>query len=222
MVSRYRSVAGTGAQKTRRKQVKIVCRRAQLRVRDGGVAPRCRSRRPRTPSGVFARRGRDPSRSTSHAAGSIASDSSTSCGGREHHVLVPGHRFVAHHEERAAGSDGLGRGPQRRVAGIVDRRVEEMRRDQVEGADRDRLREVVAGPRDAVGDPGGGGVLGGAIERRLRDVGGGDLPAALGQPDGVGALAAPEVERGARGRGRRSPRPGPRWVGRSTPATRSP
>ena len=49
----------------------------------------------------------------------------------------------------------------------------------------------------------------------------GDPPAALGQPDGVGALAAADVQRRARRRARRPRRPAAGWGGRSRPVGRA-
>ena len=59
------------------------------------------------------------------------------------------------------------------------------------------LAQVGVRPLDPVGDlgPGVGRVRGGPLQRGGGDVDRGDLPAPLGEPDRVGALAAADVQR---------------------------
>ena len=105
-------------------------------------------------------------------------------------VLVVG--VVGDHQQRPAGRDGRGQGG---VQVVEDRarHVQEEDRDQVVGPARDRLLdEVGTAPVDVealLGGPGGG-----PVERHLRQVDPGDLPAARGQPQRVAALAAAHVE----------------------------
>ncbi len=110
------------------------------------------------------------------------------------------HRFeiVADDEQRAAWRH---RGEQVVDAAVVggarDGRV--LRCDEVEGFDLERAVCVGVG---VVARDGHSALIGGrgdTVERALRDVVGGDIPAVLGEPDRVAALAGSDVERAARG-----------------------
>ena len=82
-------------------------------------------------------------------------------------------------------------------------RVEVVGGDQVEGAPLGGERAGVdLPPIDAVGDAGRCDVLRGPFEAVGGEVGSGDVPALLRQPDDVSALTAADVERGTGGQGR--------------------
>src|SRR5689334_1934333 len=97
-----------------------------------------------------------------------------------------------------AGRDGTGQ-PAGHLHHPAVRWVQEVAGDQVEGPALGRERPRVDLPEvDAVSHPGLLGVPGGAGQAVGREIRAGDLPALLGQPDHVAALAAADVERGAR------------------------
>ena len=81
------------------------------------------------------------------------------------------------------------------------RQVHELRGDQsVRLGQRDALGQVGLTPGDPLGDLDArrAGMAGGPIQGDPGDVQSGHLPAAGGEPDGVGTLAAAHVERGRR------------------------
>src|ERR1022692_2444490 len=110
-------------------------------------------------------------------------------------------RVVADDEQGAARDD---RGRETAEQHVPARRgqVQVLGGDQV-GAGRGGLpgRDVGVQPADALRGRGAclRGVRGGALQRDGGYVGGGDGPAVLSQPDGVGALPAADVQRRARG-----------------------
>ena len=103
--------------------------------------------------------------------------------------MVPGH------QQGTAGIDQVGEAPVE-VVEQQRRRLEEEDRHQVVAAGRGSAGDqVVAQGLDPVGHPRLGGVLAHPGQGHLGDVECGDPPAAAGEPDGVGALTAADIER---------------------------
>jgi len=101
---------------------------------------------------------------------------------------------VTRKKKGAGGRDGGCRRAQDSVAWEVDRCVQVLGRDEVVGAGREGVGEVVQLPVDELVDAGLGEAIA-AIEGSPRYVDGGDVPAPAREPDGIGSLAASEVER---------------------------
>jgi hypothetical protein len=72
--------------------------------------------------------------------------------------------------------------------------VEVLRANEVEAAYWERVGEIVELPGDSPSETSGIGMAGASVEGSRGDVDSGDLPASLGQPDGVSPLTATEVE----------------------------
>lgn len=100
--------------------------------------------------------------------------------------------------EDAALADPCGGNAQHLAARQPGRAVEIERRDQVEDAVRKAPGEVVLLGVHPLAETGAPRPLGDPVDRRGRDVDGGDVPAALGQPQSVAPAAAAEVEGAAR------------------------
>ncbi len=106
---------------------------------------------------------------------------------------------VADHEQVAAGRHGLAQ-PAGDVEHAAVGRVQEVGGDEIEQAIAGGKRTGVdLPPLGAVRHPGLRGMPRSPREPVGGEVGAGDRPAAAGQPDHVAALAAADVERGARG-----------------------
>ena len=101
---------------------------------------------------------------------------------------------MTHDEQMSAGRDRLGQASDH-VDHPAVRRVQEVGGDEVEGASSRREGPGIdLPPVDPVGDPCIGGVLGGPSQPVRGEVGTGDLPPLLSQPDDIAALTAADVE----------------------------
>lgn len=102
---------------------------------------------------------------------------------------------VSHHQQGAGRRHGRGEmTEQGLLLGLRD--VQEVGGDQVVGSRRRNPGQVSVQPGD--GETALAGALGRPLDRHARDVGGGDLPSARGEPEGVAALARPGVQCRAR------------------------
>ena len=105
---------------------------------------------------------------------------------------------VAHDEERAARGDRVEQVADAAAVGRAgDRRV--LRRHEVERRALERVERVGVGVMALDPQTATLGLGGDAVQRPLRDVARGHVPALLGQPDRIAALAGADVERAAGG-----------------------
>lgn len=159
------------------------------------------------PSGPVASRWGRSARSTIQVAGSPSS----ACTSAGLGMWVPWSWFqdqggdgpVVDDEEPATWAQGLSGGAQDRGPGQGEGRVEVLRRDEVEGAVREGVRQVVPLGGHEVAEAGLLGEPEDLRDGRWGDVHRRDPPSAAGQPHRVPARAASEVECGAGGQIRR-------------------
>ena len=100
-------------------------------------------------------------------------------------------------EQVPTGSQPLGRTAKDLGPRHLRSRVEERCGHEVEGLLGRPCGQVMADPGDRLGDSGLPSTVGTAFDRRCRDIDSGDMPPLSGQPDGVTALSAAELERGS-------------------------